>query len=59
MLILTRKRDETICIGDDITITVKSVRNGQVQIGIEAPRHLKVMRKEIHNVPRVEPAKKD
>lgn len=48
MLILTRRVGETFIIGDDITITVCSVRNGQVRIGIEAPRDVSIHRKEVY-----------
>ena len=47
MLILTRKPQESIIIGNDIKVTVLTVRGSQVQIGIEAPRETKVNRKEI------------
>lgn len=47
MLILSRKIDEKIKIGDDITITLIDVHGDQVKIGIEAPKHVKVFRQEI------------
>ena len=47
MLVLTRKADEQIMIGDDITVTVVRVRGNKVRIGIEAPRHVRVMRGEL------------
>lgn len=47
MLILTRKPDETVCIGDDVELTVLSVKGNQVRIGIKAPRHVAVHRDEI------------
>lgn len=49
MLVLTRKRDESIIIGDNIKITVVDVRGDQVKIGIEAPRSISVHREEIYN----------
>jgi len=48
MLVLTRKRDESIMIGDEIKITVVDVRGDQVKLGIEAPRHVPVHREEIY-----------
>ncbi len=51
MLILTRKLDETIIIGDnaDITIKVLGVRGNQVKLGIDAPKDVAVHREEIFN----------
>lgn len=47
MLVLTRKNGESIKIGDDIEITIVSVKNDQVKIGIKAPKSVEVFRKEI------------
>lgn len=47
MLILSRKIDEKIRIGDDITITLIEVHGDQVKIGVEAPKHVKVFRQEV------------
>jgi carbon storage regulator len=47
MLILTRKLNEKIKIGEDITVTIVEVRGDQVKIGIEAPNHVKVFRQEV------------
>ena len=47
MLVLTRKEGEAIAIGDDITITVVSVKGGQVKLGINAPRDVAVHREEV------------
>lgn len=48
MLILTRKKDESLHIGEDIKITVVSVGGGHVRLGIEAPRETPVHRSEIY-----------
>ena len=47
MLILSRKIDEKIKIGDDITITLIDVHGDQVKIGVEAPKNVKVFRQEV------------
>jgi carbon storage regulator len=49
MLILSRKIDEQIKIGDNITITIIEVRGDQVKIGVEAPKSVKVFREEVFN----------
>ena len=48
MLLLTRKVGEKLRIGDDVIVTVLGVRGGQIRIGIDAPRHVRVDREEIH-----------
>lgn len=50
MLILSRKIDEEILIGDSIRIKVLAVHDGQVKIGIEAPKNVKVFRTEVYNL---------
>lgn len=47
MLILSRKLDEKIKIGDDITITLIDIHGDQVKIGVEAPKNVKVFRQEV------------
>jgi carbon storage regulator len=47
MLVLTRKSGESIQIGDEIEITVLSIKNDQVKIGINAPKNLEILRKEL------------
>jgi carbon storage regulator CsrA len=47
MLVLTRKLQERICIGENITVTVLRVKGQQVRIGIEAPRDVRVIRGEL------------
>jgi carbon storage regulator len=48
MLVLSRQRDETIMIGDDIEITVVDIRGDKVRLGINAPRLVQVHRKEVY-----------
>ncbi len=47
MLVLTRKTNESIMIGDEIEISVLSVSGDKVRIGIAAPREVEVFRKEV------------
>jgi carbon storage regulator len=47
MLILSRKINQSIVIGDDITLTVVEVSPGKVRIGIDAPQDVPVFRKEL------------
>ncbi len=48
MLVLTRRANESIMIGDDIVITVLDVRGDQIRIGIRAPRSVAVHREEVY-----------
>jgi carbon storage regulator len=48
MLVLSRQKDETIMIGDDIEITVVDIRGDKVRLGITAPPHIPVHRKEVY-----------
>lgn len=47
MLVLARRWNERIFIGDDIVITVMRIQNGEVRLGIEAPRNVPVHREEV------------
>jgi len=49
MLVLNRKKDESVKIGDDITIMVLNVQGGYVRLGIEAPKEVPVHRKEVYD----------
>ena len=48
MLVLTRKSNQTIMIGDDIEVSVLAVMGEKVRIGIQAPRDVPVFRKEVY-----------
>ena len=48
MLVLSRHRDETIMIGDDIVITIVDIRGDKVRLGIQAPTHVPVHRQEVY-----------
>ena len=50
MLILSRKIEEAIKIGDSITIKILGIHEGQVKIGIEAPKEVKVFRSELYDL---------
>ncbi len=54
MLILSRKIDEKIKIGNDITITLIDVHGDQVKIGVEAPKDVKVFRQEVFDAIQME-----
>ncbi|MDP6986722.1 MAG: carbon storage regulator CsrA [Phycisphaerales bacterium] len=54
MLVLSRRRDESIVIGEDIQITVVDIRGDKVRIGIEAPTAICVHRKELREAIRRE-----
>jgi carbon storage regulator len=47
MLILSRKIDEKIMIGDNISVSVIEIRGDQVRIGVDAPKNVKVYRREV------------
>ncbi len=49
MLILTRRVGETIMIGDEVQVTVLSVKGNQVRFGIDAPKDIAVHREEIYH----------
>jgi carbon storage regulator len=48
MLVLTRKSNQSIMIGDDIEVSVLAIMGEKVRIGIEAPRSVPVFRKEVY-----------
>ncbi len=57
MLVLSRQRDETIMIGDDIEITIVDIRGDKVRLGITAPATIPVHRKEVYDAIQRENAK--
>lgn len=48
MLVLSRQRDEKIMIGDDVEITIVDIQTDRVRLGITAPAHIPVHRKEVY-----------
>jgi carbon storage regulator len=54
MLVLSRQRDESIIIGDDIEITVVDIRGDKVRLGVSAPKEISVHRKEVYDAIRRE-----
>ena len=54
MLVLSRQRDETIMIGDEVEITIVDIRGDKVRLGITAPAHVAVHRKEVYEAIRRE-----
>ncbi len=48
MLVLSRKRDQSIMIGEEIRLTIVDVRGDTVQLGIDAPRKIAIYREEIY-----------
>ena len=59
MLVLSRKANERIRIGDEITITVTRISKDKVRIGVEAPKHMEVHREEIYERVKAEQAATD
>jgi carbon storage regulator len=57
MLVLSRLRDETIMIGDDIQITIVDIRGDKVRLGISAPTRIAVHRKEVYESIKTENAR--
>jgi carbon storage regulator len=57
-LVLSRQKDESIIIGDDVEITIVDVRGDKVRLGINAPRNITVHRKEIYEAIQREKAQK-
>lgn len=47
MLVISRKKNESVLIGDDIELTVTQIENGTVKIAINAPKNITILRKEL------------
>ncbi len=59
MLVLSRQKDESIMIGDEVEITIVDVRGDKVRLGITAPKNIPVHRREIYDAIQREKAQKD
>ncbi len=57
MLVLSRQRDESIIIGDNIIVTIVDIRGDKVRLGIEAPTEIPVHRQEVYEAIQRENAK--
>ncbi len=49
MLVLSRQKDESIMVGDNVEITIVDIRGGRVRLGITAPKDIPVHRREIYD----------
>ncbi len=58
MLVLSRQKDESIMVGDNVEITIVDVRGDKVRLGITAPREIPVHRKEVFEAIKREEAEK-
>jgi carbon storage regulator len=56
MLVLTRRLDEKIMIGDDISVQIVSISGETVRIGIDAPQKLRILREEVYDLVKSENA---
>lgn len=59
MLVLSRKKDESIMIGDEVEITIVDVRGNKVRLGITAPKNIPVHRREIYDAIQREKTQKE
>ncbi len=59
MLVLSRQKDESIMIGDDVEIVIVDVRGDKVRLGITAPREIPVHRKEVYEAIQREKGEKE
>lgn len=54
MLVLSRKKNESIIINNNIVVTVLEIRQGVIRLGFEAPQEVKICREEIYSAPSAE-----
>jgi len=54
LLVITRKKGESILIGDDIEITVSKIEDGSVKLAIKAPKEMTILRKELFEEVQIE-----
>ncbi len=59
MIIFTRRKDESIMIGDDIEIIINDIRRDKVYVAVDAPRNISIHRKEIWEIIQRENAAKE
>jgi carbon storage regulator len=59
MLVLSRQKDESIMIGDDVEVTIVDVRGDKVRLGITAPKSIPVHRREVYEAIKREKAEKE
>lgn len=59
MLVLSRQKDESIVIGDNIVVTIVDIRGDKVRLGIEAPKEMYVHRREVFEAIQREQARQD
>ena len=57
LLVLSRKRDEKVFIGDDIVVTVVEIRGDKVRLAFEAPKNVAIDREEVHDAKKREEKK--
>jgi carbon storage regulator len=56
MLVLTRKSEESIKIGENVTITILDITSGKVKIGVDAPKEVRVIRSEVYETEKLNSA---
>jgi len=57
MLVVTRKLNDVVVIGDNIRVTVVAIEHGKIRLGVEAPRDVPVHREEVYNAIKAETTK--